>query len=81
MERSRLAVLAMDTADADRCSSVIPPASLEFGRPKHLADPGSLYLGETSTCYYDEDGSLNIASGLSTPIPDVARLVPPAQVA
>lgn len=81
VEQSRLAVLAMETAAADRCSSVIPPTSLEFGHPKRLADPGSLILGETSTCYYDEDGSLNIATALSTPIPDVARSAPSAEVA
>jgi hypothetical protein len=55
--------------------------SLEFGRPKRLADPGSLHLGETSTCYPDEDGSLNIATALSTPIPDVARSAQPSDVA
>jgi hypothetical protein len=81
IEQSRLAVLAMDKVAADRCSSVISPASLEFGRPKRLADPGSLVLGETSTCYYDEDESLNIATALSTPIPDVARPAPPTQAA
>jgi hypothetical protein len=81
VKQSRLAVLAMDTNAADRCSSVIPFASLKFGRPKRLADPGSLYLGETSTCYYDEDGSLNIATTLSTPIPDVARPARPTEVA
>lgn len=78
VEQSRLAVLTMDSTDADRCSSVIPPASLQFGHPKRLADPGSLVLGETSTCYYDEGGSLNIATALSTPIPDVARPALPA---
>jgi hypothetical protein len=81
VERSRVKVLAMDSAAADQCSSVIPPASLNFGRPKRLADPGSLVLGETSTCYYDEDGSLNIATALSTPIPEVARSARPTDVA
>ena len=81
VEQSRLAVLAMDETAADRCSSVIPPASLKFGRPKRLADPGSLYLGETITCYYDGDGSLGIATALSAPIPDVARPAPPTEVA
>ena len=81
VESARLAALAMDRHAADRCSSVILPASLEFGRPKRLADPGSLVLGESSTCYYDEDGSLNIATALSTPIPDVTRAAQPTQVA
>ena len=81
VEQSRLAALSMDTSAADRCSSVIPPSALKFGRPKRLADPGSLYLGETSTCYHDEDGSLNIATALSTPIPEVVRPARPTEVA
>jgi hypothetical protein len=81
VDQSRLAALAVGKQDADRFSSVIPPESLDFGRPKRLADPGSLHQGESSACYRDEDGALSIATALSTPIPDVARSAQPTQVA
>lgn len=41
VEQTRLAALAMDTDAADRCSGVALAGSLEFGRSKRLADPGS----------------------------------------
>jgi len=81
VDQARQAVLTMDAGAADRCSRVIPPTPLVFGRPKRLADPGSLVLGESSTCYHDEAGALSIATALATPIPDVARNAQPSEVA
>jgi hypothetical protein len=82
VEKSRLAALAMDTEAAGRCSKVVvPAATLSFGQPRRLADPSSLHLGETSTCYHDLDGALNIATALSTPVLGVARSAQPSEVA
>jgi len=82
IDQARLAALAVkNKQEADRVSIMIPPASLDFGHPKRLADPGSLHLGESTTCYRDQDGALSIATALSTPIPDTVRSAQPSQVA
>jgi hypothetical protein len=73
VDEARQAVLAADAAAADKCSAVVAPSSLEFRWPKRLADPASRHLGESSSCYRDADGALNLATALATPVPDAVR--------
>jgi hypothetical protein len=59
---------------------VTPPDAINFGRPRRLADPESLHLGESSACYVDERGSLQVGTAFATPIPEVARSGDPFEI-
>lgn len=58
---------------ASTWSRVEDPSMIDLWRPKRLASSESLLDGESSVCHVDDDGTLDVAMAMRTPIPDVAR--------
>lgn len=76
-----LAAVRQTEDEARSWSYVAEPDLVDHWRPKRLTDVATLADGESSVCYVDDDGSLDVAMAMPTPIPNVAReAVSPADI-
>lgn len=68
-----LSAVRQNEEDARVWSEVVRPDQIDLWRPKRLSSLDSLTDGESSVCYVDDDGSIDVAMAMPTPIPDIAR--------
>lgn len=72
-----LTATGQDEAAAGGWSEAIPIEELDLSRPRSLSGP-DFAVGESSVCYADDDGTVDVATAMPTPIIPVVRDVPDA---